>query len=108
MYHTVLDFIVLTPSLPQPVKFLGWKVNTYIPADSIFDGPVTNLLSTLCILTEILSPAHAKGEKSLNDFKFGTFTGRFSSDGTPGMAVKGLKERSISPSREWSLPLLHY
>ena len=36
-----------------------------MPADSIFDGPVTNLLSTLCILIQILSPAHAKGEKAL-------------------------------------------
>ena len=79
-----------------------------MPVDSVFDDSVTNLLSTLCILIEVLSRAHAKGEKSLNDFKFGTFIGRFSSDGTPSMAVKGLKERSISPSREWSLPLLHY
>ena len=39
---------------------------------------------------EILSPAHAKGEKSLNDFKFGTFAGRFPSDGAASMAVKGL------------------
>ena len=40
---------------------------------------------------EILSPAHAKGEKSLNDFTLGTFTGRFPSDGAASMAVKGLK-----------------
>ena len=62
-----------------------------MPADNVFDGPVTSLLSTLCILIEILSPAHAKGEKSLNDFKFGTFAGRFPSDGAASMAVKGLK-----------------
>ena len=51
-----------------------------------------NLLSTLCILIEILSPAHAKGRKGLDDVKFGTFTGRFPSDGAASMAVKGLIE----------------
>ena len=44
----------LTPSLPQPV-------HTYTPADSVFDGPITNLLSILRILIEILSHAHVKG-----------------------------------------------
>ena len=36
------------PSLPQPVKFPGGKVHTYTPANSISDGPITNLLSVLC------------------------------------------------------------
>ena len=45
----------------------------------------------LMISNLALSPAHAKGEKSLNDFKFGTFAGRFPSDGAASMAVKGLK-----------------
>ena len=62
-----------------------------MPADNTFHDPVTNLLSTLCILIEILSPAHAKREKSLNDFKLGTFTGSFLSDGAASMGVKGLK-----------------
>ena len=53
----------LTSSLPQPVQVPGWKVYTYTPADSIFDGPVTNLLSILCILIEVLSRAHAEGGK---------------------------------------------
>ena len=53
----------LTPSLPQPVKFRGWKVHTYTPANSIFDGPITNGLSILTILIEILSWAYAKEEK---------------------------------------------
>ena len=39
----------------------------------IFDGPITKLLSILCILIEILSCARVKGQKSLNGFKFGTF-----------------------------------
>ena len=33
---------------------------TYTPANSVFDGPVTNLLSVLCILIEALSRAHEK------------------------------------------------
>ena len=37
-----------------------------------FNGPLTNLLSVLYILIEIISHAHAKGKKDLNDLKFGT------------------------------------
>ena len=58
-------------------------------AKSTFDGPVTDLLSVLCILIEVLSNPHAKG-KSLNDFKFGTFIGHFLSNGAANMAVKVL------------------
>ena len=60
------------------------------PANSIFDGPITKLLSVLCILIEILSRGHAKRGKGLNDFKFGTFIRPFTSDGAASMAVKGL------------------
>ena len=31
-----------------------------MPENSISDGPITNLLSVLCILLEVLSLAHAK------------------------------------------------
>ena len=62
----------------------------YTPANSIFDGPITNLPSVLCILIKVLSCAHAKGEKGFNDFEFGTFMGRFQSVGAASMAVKGL------------------
>ena len=55
--------IILTPSLPQPVKFLGSKMHTYMPQNSICDGPTINLLSIRCILIEILSHAHAKKKK---------------------------------------------
>ena len=54
----------------------------------------------MCISVEILSRAHGKGEekekkkkttqKNLNDFKFATFIGRFPSDGSASVAVKGL------------------
>ena len=80
----------LTPSLPQPVKFPGCNVHTYTSASGISDGPITHLLSVLCILIAILSRAHAKGWKSHNDFKFGTSTGHFPSDRAASMAVKGL------------------
>ena len=36
-----------------------------MPANSIFDGPVTDLLALLCILIEILTHSHAKWEKAL-------------------------------------------
>ena len=55
-------------------------MHTYTLANSIFDGPVRNLLSVLRVLIEILSLPRAKGNKGLNDFKFGTFIGRFESD----------------------------
>ena len=46
----------------------------------------------MCILTEILSGAHAKGAIFFNDFKFATFVGRYPSDGAANMAVKRLME----------------
>ena len=64
-------------------------MHTYVPPNSIFDGPITSLLLILCILIEVLSRAHATSKKSLNDFRFGAFN-CFSSDGTVSMAVKGL------------------
>ena len=62
----------------------------YTPGNSISDGPITNIISVPCILIEVLSHAHAKGGEILNDFKFGTFIGRFPSDTLANMAVKGL------------------
>ena len=58
-------FLKLTPSLPQPVNFLGRKVHAHMPVDGMLDGPITNLLSVLSILMEILSCTHVKGKKSL-------------------------------------------
>ena len=53
----------LTPSLPQPVNFPAEKVHTCTLPNSIFDGPITNLLSTLSISIQIFSRVHAKGAK---------------------------------------------
>ena len=65
-------------------------MHTYTPANSIFDGPITNLLSVLCSSVEVLSRADLKRGESLNDFKFGTSAGRFSNDGAASTAAKGL------------------
>ena len=85
-------------------------MSTHTPANSVFDGPTTNLLSVLCILREILSHAIVivKKEKGLNDFKSGTFIASFQSDGTvASMAVKGLKPENCSTimhcSEKWML-----
>ena len=67
----------LTPSLPQPVKFPAERC-TDAPANSMFSGPVTHLLSVLCVLMELLSRASAKKRtKRLQGFKFRAFIGRF-------------------------------
>ena len=64
-------------------------------ANSTFDGPIKkNQLSILCVLIEIISRTHAERGKSLNCFKFGTFIGRFPSDGAASRAVKGLTGRN--------------
>ena len=67
-------------------------MHLYTPENSLFDGPVTNLLSVQCSLVEILSRGHAKGAKSLNDLKFGTVVGRFASGTLASIAVKGLRQ----------------
>ena len=63
---------------------------TYTPENSIFDGPIANLPSVVCILIETISRARAKGGKSLSGLKFATFVGCVPSDGAASMAVKGL------------------
>ena len=61
------------------------------PANSLFDGPVTTLISVPCILVDVLSRAHTKkGGGSLNDLKSAISVGRFSRDGAASTAVKGL------------------
>ena len=65
-------------------------MHTCTPANSIFDGPVTNLLSILFTLIEVLSRAHAKGKNGFNDFSPGAFIGRFQRDSAESITVKGL------------------
>ena len=66
------------------------KISGLKTANSIFDGTTTSLHSILCTLIEILLCAHVKGKIGFNNFKFGTFNGRFKSDSAASMAVKGL------------------
>ena len=80
----------VNPFTAPDCQISGLKSAHIKPADSIFDGPVAKPLSMLCILTEIFPPAHAKGQKSLDGFKFCTFIGRFQTDGAASTAVKGL------------------
>ena len=61
-----------------------------------------DLLPVLCILIEILSRTHAQGEKSLNEFKFGTFIVRFPSDGPACSAVKGIKNYVHRLTPHWA------
>ena len=56
-----LALLLLTPSQLQPVQ--GGKMQSYTHANSIFDGPITNLLSILYVLIHISSRAHPKGGK---------------------------------------------
>ena len=81
---------LFNPFTAPACKISGLKSTTYMPANSIFDGPITNLLSIRRSFIEIFSRAHAKGEKSLNGFKFDTFTDRFQSDSAASVAVKRL------------------
>ena len=78
-------------------------MHTSTPPNSISDGPVTDLLSILCILIEILSHAHAhaKGaKKSLRGFRVGTSFGNFPSDGAASKVVKGFN-LTKSDQRKW-------
>ena len=65
-------------------------MHTYTPATSILNGPIKKSLSVLGIVIKTFSHARVKGQTGLNGFTFGTFIGRFSSDGAESMAVKEL------------------
>ena len=65
-------------------------MHTYTPANSIFDGPITNLLSVLSILIDVLSRAHAKGEKALMISNLALLLVIFRVAGEASMAVNGL------------------
>ena len=44
------SLLILILSLPQPVKFPGWKVHTYTPANNTFDCPMTKMYFQYCAL----------------------------------------------------------
>ena len=95
---------LLTPSLPHPVKFLGWKVHTYTPETVHLIGPITNLLSALycAFWQKSFHMLMRKGKKFLKGFKFGTFIGHFRMTSLP---LKGLI-MSCSPSSVSASPAI--
>ena len=66
------------------LKIAGTRLQTVFCA-----GPVTTLLSILCVLMQTIRMQCANKNKKLQDLKFRSFIGRFSSD---IMAVNGLKK----------------
>ena len=82
--------IMLTPSLPQPVKLPGWKVQTYTPANSVFDGPVTNLLSILCIF--LRKRERERKEKKKKEKKKKKKTKTLNPFTAPACTICGLKD----------------
>ena len=81
----------LTPSLPQSVKFPGWKMHG-CACKRIFSGPITHLLSVLWRFDENPFKCQCKKEeekeqkKKLRGFQISHFYLSFSND----IAVKGL------------------
>ena len=67
---TVYSDSILTPSLPQPVKFPGWKVHKYMHGNGTFDGPITNLLSVLCVLIETFHAIMRRRKKTKKHWWF--------------------------------------
>ena len=79
-----------TPSLPQPVKFPGWKVHKYTPANNIIIwwSYSKSSFNTLHFDRNPFTPSW--GPKILNNFKFLTFIYPFPSDDAASMAMIGL------------------
>ena len=81
-------------------------MQSYTPADSRFDGPITNLLSTLRSFIEILSrAAHAKGEKKLQWFQIWHFHWSFSERRRGKRGSKKVNNRVAADVPSWQLKL---
>ena len=66
-----------------------------MPANSIFSGPVTQLLSVMCVLMKILSHANVKKKKKgLRILNFALLFVVFKRHQI--MAVKGLSEKALT------------
>ena len=117
-YSVRETYLTVTLSLAQLVKFLGCKLHTHTPANSIFSSPAANLISILCFLGGWLGVKHQvtyllvffdknpstcyrkKENKKTSGCKILHFYWLFSSD----MAVKGFNH---SHSTDHSLIQLH-
>ena len=83
----IIKGFMLTASLPQPVKFPGWKMLGHV-CEQYICRSCSNLLSMLRVLLEILSHVNTKkADKKAEGFKILHFYWLFLSD---IMAVKGL------------------
>ena len=68
----------INPFAAPACKKLQPERCTYAPANSLFSGPITHLLPTLCLLMKLLSHSGVKkNTKRFKGFKLGTFIGRF-------------------------------
>ena len=63
---------------------------TYTSPNSVFDGHNKSTLNTMHFDRNPFHVLMRRGQQSLNGLKFGTFTGRFPSDGVASVAVKEL------------------
>ena len=93
MLFTTSAYAIPFKPLTVPArKFSGLKRAHIHAANSILDGPVTILLSVLCILVKSFHVLRRRGGKAfMISFKFGTSIGCFSIDGAVSTAMKGLK-----------------
>ena len=60
----------LTPSLPQPAKKIQAERCTDAPANSLFSGPVTHLLSMLCVVIKSFHMPVRKENRKASNFAF--------------------------------------
>ena len=77
-YFSALCLSVLTPSLPQPVKFPGWKMHGRAGKQYIFWSYNTSTFNVYVLMKGLLHDASAKKKTGwLKGFKFRTFIGHF-------------------------------
>ena len=93
----------LTVSLPQSAYLPCWRVHTY--KQYIWRFYYQSAFSIVHFDRNYFTCSCKRERKSLHDFKFGTFTGRFPSDGAASMAVKELRAKTGLPVAYLILPL---
>ena len=89
------------PLLSQPVTAPGLKMHAHTSANGVFDDPNKSTFSILHFDTNYLTCSCARGgggggggrEEGLNDSDLGTCIGRFQSNGSAGMSLKGLNAK---------------
>ena len=78
VYFLVLEYYTINPFTTTACNISGLKAAGTCLQTVYFFGPITHLLSVLCVLTKVLSHSNTKKKtKRLRGFKFRTFIGRF-------------------------------